>query len=460
MSSTLALSQHKDEAAAPLPTPPTLSVSGGSVTGMDLEDPRNNGFWLWKWLCNWTSTSPIMLRNVEKKILSYLKLPYRGFFVDIGPAVGEADKVWTISMNTESPEVPLVLLHGLGAGIALWVMNLDSFAKERPVYAMDILGFGRSSRPYFAKEALICEKQFVKSVEEWRKEMNINDMILLGHSMGGFIASSYALSYPERVKHLILADPWGFPEKPTDSSNGKQIPLWVRAIARVLTPLNPLWALRAAGPFGQWVVQKTRPDIMRKFQNTIEDDINLLPQYIHQCNAQPPSGESAFHSMMQSFGWAKNPMIHRIKDVRADIPITFIYGSRSWIDSSSGEVIKSQRGSQMVDLKIVSGAGHHVYADKPDVFNRYVNETCDLYKVKDIKSSPATIPLVLPQHLIREATESDEDEVDQEPNLNTAAEGIEIATTTTETSSTSSRRGSAATPQAEAADLAANVKPK
>lgn len=369
-----------------------------------------------------------MLRAVEKKILSYLKLPYRGYFVDIGPAVGESDKIWTVSMNTDSKEVPLVLLHGLGAGVALWVMNLDSLAKDRPVYAMDVLGFGRSSRPLFGKEALVCEKQFVKSVEEWRREMNIHDMILLGHSMGGFIASSYALSYPERVRHLILADPWGFPEKPADPNNTKQIPLWVRAIARVLTPLNPLWALRAAGPFGQWVVQKTRPDIMRKFQSTIEEDINLLPQYIHQCNAQRPSGESAFHSMMQSFGWAKHPMIHRIKDVRSDIPITFIYGSRSWIDSSSGEKIKSQRGNNMVDIKIVTGAGHHVYADKPDVFNRYVNETCDIYKLgsEQLRPAPSPVPSAAASsqlHLIREATESDEEH--ELPNLNTQS-AVEI----------------------------------
>lgn len=369
-----------------------------------------------------------MLRAVEKKILSYLKLPYRGYFVDIGPAVGESDKIWTVSMNTDSKEVPLVLLHGLGAGVALWVMNLDSLAKDRPVYAMDVLGFGRSSRPLFGKEALVCEKQFVKSVEEWRREMNIHDMILLGHSMGGFIASSYALSYPERVRHLILADPWGFPEKPADPNNTKQIPLWVRAIARVLTPLNPLWALRAAGPFGQWVVQKTRPDIMRKFQSTIEEDINLLPQYIHQCNAQRPSGESAFHSMMQSFGWAKHPMIHRIKDVRSDIPITFIYGSRSWIDSSSGEKIKSQRGNNMVDIKIVTGAGHHVYADKPDVFNRYVNETCDIYKLGSEQHRPAPSPVPSAAassqlHLMREATESDEEH--ELPNLNTQS-AVEI----------------------------------
>ncbi|XP_033156501.1 (Lyso)-N-acylphosphatidylethanolamine lipase isoform X1 [Drosophila mauritiana] len=425
---------------------PTVALGSESKPSMDLEDPRNNRFFLWKWLCNWTSSSPTMLRAVEKKILSYVKLPYRGFFVDIGPAVGEADKIWTISMNTESKEVPLVLLHGLGAGIALWVMNLDAFAKGRPVYAMDILGFGRSSRPLFAKDALVCEKQFVKSVEEWRREMNINDMILLGHSMGGFIASSYALSHPERVKHLILADPWGFPEKPSDSTNGKTIPLWVRAIARVLTPLNPLWALRAAGPFGQWVVQKTRPDIMRKFQSTIEEDINLLPQYIHQCNAQNPSGESAFHTMMQSFGWAKHPMIHRIKDVRSDIPITFIYGSRSWIDSSSGEKIKSQRGSNMVDIKIVTGAGHHVYADKPDVFNRYVNETCDMYKVAGGK-------LITPLQLIRESTESDEE---REPSLSTA-KTVEVQPEVQPVPQPVTA-ADISTPTAD--ELAANIKPK
>ncbi|KAH8253052.1 hypothetical protein KR032_003386 [Drosophila birchii] len=354
---------------------PSLPLAVLEQEGRDLEDLEKKRVCA----CNWTSTSPAKLSAVEKKILSYVELPYRGFFVDIGPAVGKADKIWTISMNTESKEVPLVLLHGFGSGIALWVMNLDAFAKGRPVYAIDILGFGRSSRPKFGKDALVCEKQFVKSVEEWRSAMNINDMILLGHSMGGFIASSYALSHPERVKHLILADPWGFPEKPAVVTiNGKKMPLWMRALVGMLTPLNPLWALRAAGPFGQWLVRKMRSDIALKFQSTVEEDMNLLPEYIHQCNAQHPSGESAFHTMVQSIGWAKNPMIHRIQDVRGDVPITFIYGSRSWLDFSYGENVKSQRGSNMVDIKIVTDAGHHVYADRPEVFNSYVNETCEL----------------------------------------------------------------------------------
>lgn len=51
--------------------------------------------------------------------------------------------------------------------------------------------------------------QYVFFLERWRQTMNIPKMILLGHSLGGFISTLYALRYPDRVEHLILADPWG-----------------------------------------------------------------------------------------------------------------------------------------------------------------------------------------------------------------------------------------------------------
>ena len=116
------------------------------------------------------------------------------------------------------------------------------------------LGFGRSSRPVFSNEAQKAEEQLVRSVEEWRREMQLEKFVLLGHSMGGFLAASYAILYPQRVKHLILADPWGFPEKPADAGTRTYVPLWVKAIAYVVQPLNPLWAVRLAGPFGWYFI--------------------------------------------------------------------------------------------------------------------------------------------------------------------------------------------------------------
>ncbi|XP_017886785.1 protein ABHD4 isoform X2 [Ceratina calcarata] len=331
--------------------------------------------WIWEWF-SWSGTSSTMLRAAEKKILSCLRTAYRGWYVDIGPVVGTSDKIWTISLNEESPKIPIVLLHGLGAGVALWCLNLDALASQRPVYAIDILGFGRSSRPVFSNEAHVAENQLVRSIEEWRREMQLDKFVLLGHSMGGFLAASYSMQHPERIKHLILADPWGFPERPVERI--ARAPMWVKVIAYIIEPLNPLWPVRVAGPFGQWLIEKTRPDIVKKFAPVLKEDTAVVSQYLHQCNAQTPSGEGAFHAMMQHFGWAKNPIVRRMDKINPEIPITLLYGSRSWVDNSSWETLKLARSSSYINVQAITGAGHHVYADKSEIFNKYVLEACNV----------------------------------------------------------------------------------
>ncbi|CAG5036095.1 unnamed protein product [Parnassius apollo] len=351
--------------------------------GSELNVDTTRSSWTGGWF-SWTRQSDEMLRSVEKKILSCVKTAYKRFYVDIGSVVGQSDKIWTISLNEESPRVPLVLLHGMGAGLALWCLNLDALAAKRPVYALDLLGFGRSSRPNFASDATKVEAQWVESMEEWRREVNLDQMILLGHSLGGYIAAAYALKYPERVRHLVLADPWGFPERPAQAAGDKPpLPLWVRALATAMQPLNPLWAVRAAGPAGRWLVRRTRPDLARKFAHHLPDAEQLIPDYIYQCNAQTPSGESAFHALMIGFGWAKNPMVHRVGQLDPALPITVMYGSRSWVDNSTGELLCQNRPNSKTYVQVLNGAGHHVYLDKPDLFNKYVVEACDRADASD-----------------------------------------------------------------------------
>lgn len=142
--------------------------------------------------------------------------------------VGADDKIWTLAMNTQSKNVPILLLHGFGAGLGFWVLNLDAFAADRPLYAIDLLGYGKSSRSKFSKDAEVIENQYIESIEKWREQMNIEKMIILGHSFGGFLAASYAMKYPERIEHLILGDPWGF----TPAPDLKQYSLWKRALIR------------------------------------------------------------------------------------------------------------------------------------------------------------------------------------------------------------------------------------
>uniref|UniRef100_A0A8D2IM95 AB hydrolase-1 domain-containing protein n=1 Tax=Urocitellus parryii TaxID=9999 RepID=A0A8D2IM95_UROPR len=106
-----------------------------------------------------------------------------------------------------------------------------------------------NSRPTFPRDPEGAEDEFVTSIETWRETMGIPSMILLGHSLGGFLATSYSIKYPERVKHLILVDPWGFPLRPTDPGEIRAPPTWVKAVASVLGRSNPLAVLRVAGPW-------------------------------------------------------------------------------------------------------------------------------------------------------------------------------------------------------------------
>lgn len=134
-------------------------------------------------------------------------------------------------------------------------------------------------------------------------------------------------------------------------------------------------------------------------------NINLVSFYCIATLRLVNSGESAFCAMMQGFGWAKNPIVKRMNKLSNDIPITLLYGSRSWVDNTTGETIKEARPSSYVNVQVrescgyrikriydsklkrklnyyisqvITGAGHHVYADKCETFNKYVSETCAL----------------------------------------------------------------------------------
>ena len=78
-------------------------------------------------------------------------------------------------------------------------------SEKRPVYAFDLLGFGRSSRPKFQGSPEQVEETFINSIEEWRKALGLQKIILLGHSFGGYLSSCYALKYPDvYVDNFVL----------------------------------------------------------------------------------------------------------------------------------------------------------------------------------------------------------------------------------------------------------------
>ena len=183
--------------------------------------------------------------------------------------IGEDAVIRCLVMKPQNPSVPeklpLVMIHGFGCGIVQFYKNLDHLHSNRCLYALDLPGFARSTRIPFPEEAEAAETTFVSSLERWREGVGLEKFILLGHSLGGFISLSYAMTHPQRVRHLILDDPWGFPERldesphtamPPNSSSSlpprpQRMPVWARVGAVFMAKFNPLAPIRVAGPLGK-----------------------------------------------------------------------------------------------------------------------------------------------------------------------------------------------------------------
>ena len=325
----------------------------------------------------WFPTSKEQLQDAECKILKRIQRPWVGNFIRVEDDV----EMWTVRVNlSPSKEPPLVLVHGFISGVCWWAQNFNDLSEERTVYAFDLPGFGRSSRPVFSSDCKEAESTFVHYIEEWRKAMGLDKMILLGHSLGGYIVTAYALRYPERIQHLILSDPWGFAILPAgivdrhpDSEHQYDLlPRWVHFGNFVLNTCNLLSVLRAVGPFGPWLARLAQFD-PKKGASELWKDRAML-EYIYHCNAQTPSGEDAFRNMNVFLMWAKLPMVKRVSELPDEVPMTVMYGSSTFLDHRTAYEIKCKRENAKVDVCIVKDAGHDIHVDNAEEFNRILRE--------------------------------------------------------------------------------------
>jgi len=338
--------------------------------------------WLWRWVWGWSwrPTSPRLLRNSESRMLSLIRSDYWQRAVKI-----EAhDQMINTLQIGQGP--PLLLLHGFAAGVGHWACNIDELAKEHTVFAIDLPGFGRSSRPYLRlKTAEEAEEYFLTALEEWREKIGLEKFTLLGHSFGGYLAACYSMKHPQRVQNLILCEPWGIPRK--DPEREYRIPLRWRIFIKISSWFSPLATIRFAGPYGPLVIHRLRPDLTAKWtdipfegkesdaEEEITDRSTELPpvvQYIYHSNAQvPATGEQAFAELSIPIGWAKAPLCDRLMHISPSIPILFLYGEKTWMDKSAAEKLMKRMENE-TKLILVAEAGHHLYVDNYTHFNQIV----------------------------------------------------------------------------------------
>ncbi|WP_374965560.1 2-succinyl-6-hydroxy-2,4-cyclohexadiene-1-carboxylate synthase [Lysinibacillus sp. RS5] len=106
-----------------------------------------------------------------------------------------------VEIWNEKAQQTLVALHGFTGSTATWRTIAEALPNVR-VIAIDLIGHGRTATPQLISRLSMQEQ--IQDVEEVCCQLQLKKFTLLGYSMGGRIALSYAISYPERVDQLIL----------------------------------------------------------------------------------------------------------------------------------------------------------------------------------------------------------------------------------------------------------------
>ena len=142
-----------------------------------------------------------------------------------------------ISQGTGSP---VLMIHGLAASLHDWDFLSPELVKAGfAAYALDLLGHGDSSKP----ESRIYKMEWLMNhFVAWLEELHLSEpAVLIGHSLGGYLALEYARLFPEQTRALVLVDPF---------YSQQQLPPWLRLIYQYpgvsgfIAHKTPEWLLR------------------------------------------------------------------------------------------------------------------------------------------------------------------------------------------------------------------------
>ena len=105
-----------------------------------------------------------------------------------------------LSYTDEGRGVPLLFVHGFPLSRGAWQKQIDELRTDYRVIAPDLRGFGESE----ASAGTATMSQFADDLRALLQELATGPVVLVGHSMGGYVALAFARQYPKMVRGFVL----------------------------------------------------------------------------------------------------------------------------------------------------------------------------------------------------------------------------------------------------------------
>jgi pimeloyl-ACP methyl ester carboxylesterase len=266
---------------------------------------------------------------------------------------GEVDGL-TIHYVTEGRGPAVVLVHGLGGFAESWRHNIPALARVATVYAIDLPGFGRSSKPparYRLADAARAVHGFVQA-------MGLGRVAIVGHSLGAAVGLTYALTHPARVERLALIGALvpGATYRPS-------LPYRLAATRM----LGELLALCGCAPV-------YRAALARCFHAPVAEEVDYLVREGYDARTCPEA-KAAYLATLRDL---RRDVVDHAADYRRalatlDPPVLFIHGQQDRVIAPGhcGEAVEALPRAR---VRWIDACGHFPQIEHAAVVNGWVTE--------------------------------------------------------------------------------------
>jgi pimeloyl-ACP methyl ester carboxylesterase len=272
---------------------------------------------------------------------------------DIELRGGEVDGL-SLHYVVEGRGPVVVLVHGLAGFAESWRRTTAALAARATVFAVDLPGFGHSAKPR-ARYGLV---DLARALHGFMDAMGLPHASLVGHSLGGAVAITYALTHPTRVERLALL--------------GALVPGF---------EVSPPWAYRLLALPG---VGETlglcgcrplyRAALRRCFHVACPDDVEFLVNFAYAAR----SGAEARAAYLATVRHAREDFAGRADDYRRalatlDHPVLVVHGRQDRVVPLA-HAAQATAGLKRAEARWVEGCGHFPQIEHADAVNGWLTE--------------------------------------------------------------------------------------
>ncbi|WP_421995594.1 alpha/beta fold hydrolase [Reyranella sp.] len=268
--------------------------------------------------------------------------------------------------------IPVVLIHGAGGSLHVWDGWVRALGDKARIISVDLPGHGLTG-PWPRDEYTV--EAYTDFIEVLVDALHLDRFVVVGHSMGGAVAWSFAATRPDRVSQLVLVDSSGYP---------REGPPPLRS---TLTGLPLLGDLA--------LYFKPEAVVRRALRSTYADPATATPERVRryaELQRFPGNREAALQRSRHAAPLDPTPL------KRLNVPTLILWGARDpWVPVADAFRFQNDiKGSQ---LEVFEALGHNPMEEDPAATAAAVAAFLKPIPPRPAPAEPAPDPSVQPSVL-------------------------------------------------------------